>query len=88
MTPTPRIIAVTIDGLPGGSMSMVDSRGATSQAISVELEPDKVLPLRLYVHADPAQLESAKTRFQIAVKSVDGLSAVADVHFDAPEKAR
>jgi cytochrome c oxidase accessory protein FixG len=82
MTPTPRIIAVTIDGLPGGS------RGATSQAISVELEPDKVLPLRLYVHADPAQLESAKTRFQIAVKSVDGLSAVADVHFDAPEKAR
>ncbi len=88
MTPTPRIIAVTIDGLPGGSMSMVDSRGTTSQAISVELEPDKVLPLRLYVHADPTQLESAKTRFQIAVKSVDGLSAVADVNFEAPGKAK
>ena len=88
MTPTPRVIAVTLDGLPGGSMSMVDSRGTTSQAISVELEPDKVLPLRLYVHADPAQLEGAKTRFQITVTSIDGLTAVSDVNFEAPEKAK
>jgi cytochrome c oxidase accessory protein FixG len=88
MTPTPRIVAVTIDGLPGASMSMADSRGQTSQAISVELEPDKVLPLRLYVHANPADLSDAKTAFQVTVTSVDGLKAVADVNFEAPEKAK
>jgi cytochrome c oxidase accessory protein FixG len=88
MTPAPRIVAVTIDGLPGGSMSLADSRGETSQAISVELEPDKVLPLRLYVHADPEGLGASKTPFHITVTSVDGLTATADVNFEAPEKAK
>jgi len=85
MTPNPRIVAVTLEGLPGGSMSLPDSRGKASQAIAIELEPDKVLPLRLYVHADPGELDSAKTRFQIKVTSVDGLTAIADVNFEAPE---
>ncbi|MGN6489041.1 MAG: cytochrome c oxidase accessory protein CcoG [Devosia sp.] len=86
MTPQPRIVAITLDGLPGGGMALADSRGQTSQAISVELEPDKVLPLRLYVHADPADLAGAKTGFRIAVRSVDGLTATADVNFEAPGK--
>ena len=88
MTPTPRVVAITLEGLPGGSMSLADSRGETSQVISVELEPDKVLPLRLYVHADPTELSGPKTGFHIAVESIDGLHATADVNFEAPEKAR
>jgi polyferredoxin len=86
MTPQPRVVAITLEGLPGGAMALADSRGQTSQAISVELEPDKVLPLRLYVHADPAELAAAKTGFRIAVQSIDGLHATADVNFEAPGK--
>jgi cytochrome c oxidase accessory protein FixG len=86
MTPQPRVVAITLEGLPGGAMALADSRGQTSQAISVELEPDKVLPLRLYVHADPAELPAAKTGFRIAVESIDGLHAAADVNFEAPGK--
>jgi polyferredoxin len=86
MSPQPRVVALTLEGLPGGAMALADSRGRTSQAISVELEPDKVLPLRLYVHADPADLAGGKTGFRIAVKSTDGLHATADVNFEAPGK--
>ncbi len=88
MTPDPRSVAITLDGLPGGSMSLADSRGETALALGLDLEPDKVLPLRLYVHADPRQLAGKQTKFRIVVKSTEGITETALVNFEAPEKQK
>jgi cytochrome c oxidase accessory protein FixG len=88
MTPQPRTVEVWTDGLPGASLALADSKGETSQKLEIELEPDKVLPLRFYVHADPAELSSAKTSYQIVVTSTDGLRATAAVNFEAPGSSK
>ena len=85
MTPTPRNVAVTLEGLPGGSMSLADSKGSTALALGLDLEPDKVLPLRLYVHADPDMLAGKQTKFRIVVQSTEGITSTAEVNFEAPE---
>ena len=88
MTPEPRTVTLHLDGLPGGTISLADSRGATEQSIELELEPDKVLPLRLYVHAQPADLHDLPAHFRILVDSNDGLHVVTDANFEAPGKSR
>ncbi|HHY49333.1 MAG TPA: cytochrome c oxidase accessory protein CcoG [Alphaproteobacteria bacterium] len=89
MTPEPRTVSLHLEGLPGGSMSLLDSKGVTETAFTLELEPDKVLPLRLYVHADPAQLAGPQTRFTFVVESEDGtLRASTESTFEAPERSK
>ena len=88
MTPDPRTVTLHLDGLPGGSMSLADSRGETTQQLQLELEPDNVLPLRLYIHAQPADLATLPAHFRILVDSTDGLHVVTDANFEAPEKSK
>jgi cytochrome c oxidase accessory protein FixG len=88
MTPEPRTVTLHLEGLPGATVSLADSRGATEQSIELELEPDKVLPLRLYVHAQPADLHDLPAHFRILVDSTDGLHVVTDANFEAPGKSK
>lgn len=88
MTPQPRVVEVWTDGLPGATLSLADSKGESSERLSFELEADKVLPVRLYVHADPAGLDGGPTRFQIRVKDADGVTASADTTFETPESRK
>jgi cytochrome c oxidase accessory protein FixG len=85
MTPQPRTVEVWTDGLPGASLALADSKGETSQKLEIELEPDKVLPLRLYIHADPSALPKGQSRFQIVAKDADGVTASAETTFETPE---
>lgn len=75
-----------IEGLPESTLSLADSRGETSRELVLELEPDKVLPLRLYVHADPAGLAASTTRFRMIIDSNDGIQTATEATFEAPEK--
>ncbi len=86
MTPEPRTVTLHLDGLPGGTLSLADSKGASETDLLLELEPDKVLPLRLYVHADPATLSARQTGFTMIVDSTDGIRASTRANFEAPEK--
>lgn len=88
MTPTPRAVALWIEGLPGATMSLADSRGATSQTLGLELEADKVLPLRLYIHANGADLPPGQSKFQILVESTDGIRASTETSFETPEEPK
>ena len=85
MTPQPRNLALWIEGLPGASLSLAESKGETSSTLGIELEPDKVLPLRLYVHADPKALPPGQSRFEIRIESSDGIKASAETSFETPE---
>ncbi len=85
MTPTPRAVALWIEGLPGATLSLADSKGMTSQSLGLELEPDKVLPLRLYIHASDADLPPGQSKFQIFVESTDGIRVSTETSFETPE---
>jgi cytochrome c oxidase accessory protein FixG len=88
MTPEPRNVTLRIEGLPGATMTTASGGSAGSTMMSLELEPDKVLPLRLYVRADPALLASAHSTFRMVVEATDetGVVATSDAKFEAPER--
>src|SRR5690606_914385 len=73
MTPEPRTVVLALDGLPGGTMTMAGSSDEPTDSLTLELDPDKVLPLRLYVRTDPALLESPHESFTIVAPSTDGV---------------
>jgi cytochrome c oxidase accessory protein FixG len=88
MTPEPRSVRLRLEGLPGATMTTAAGGAEGSTTMSLELEPDKVLPLRLYVRADPAQLSSPHSTFKMIVETVDGTDVVvtSDAKFEAPER--
>ncbi|HEY0854693.1 MAG TPA: cytochrome c oxidase accessory protein CcoG, partial [Devosia sp.] len=53
MTPSPRSVELRLEGLPGGEISLADDGTQTMQSVPLELAPDRVLPLRLYVRVGP-----------------------------------
>ena len=87
MTPEPRTVVLTLDGLPGGMMTIAGSSEAPAESLTIDLDPDKVLPLRLYIRTDPALLESPHESFTIVAQSTDGaVRAATGAKFEAPEK--
>ena len=87
MTPEPRVVTLSVEGLPGGTMTLAGSDAIPSERLTVELEPDKVLPLRLYVRVDPRTLPSPHVSFSIIAASADGaVSAQTEAKFEAPGK--
>lgn len=88
MTPTPRTVVLNLEGLEGGSMSLADGRGEKLESVELALEPDQVLPLRLYVHATPADLDGRQTKFRMIINSNDGIRSEADATFEAPGAGR
>jgi cytochrome c oxidase accessory protein FixG len=86
MTPEPRSVILRLEGIPGATMTVAGGDAEGTAVMALELEPDKVLPLRLYVRADPSSLESRPTSFRMIVETTDGaVSAVSDAKFEAPE---
>ena len=86
MTPEPRTVILRTEGLAGAMLSLAGSQAEPSETLRVDLEPDKVLPLRLYVRADPAKVGAAHSTFRMMIESVDDDSAArTDVRFEAPE---
>ena len=86
MTPEPRTVILRTEGLAGAMLSLAGSQAEPSETLRVDLEPDKVLPLRLYVRADPAKVGAAHSTFRMMIESVDDDSdARTDVRFEAPE---
>jgi cytochrome c oxidase accessory protein FixG len=87
MTPEPRFVRLWIENAPGARMTLAGSQDEPTDNLVVELEPDKVLPLRLYVRVDPDLLPSPHSVFRMHVESTDGaVRATTDFKFEAPEK--
>lgn len=86
MTAQPRVVRVGIEGLDGGTMTLAGSSEAPTRNLVFEVEPDRVLPVRMYVRADPKQLDSHHVRFKFVATSDDGnVRAETAVNFEAPE---
>ena len=86
MTAEPRDVVLTLEGLDGATMTSPNMLDQSATEMSLSLEPDTVVPVRLYVKANAARVPST-TDFIVNVRSVDGeINAGAQTSFEAPEK--
>jgi cytochrome c oxidase accessory protein FixG len=86
MTPAPRTVELSLEGLPGGAISLADDGEVTQQTLTLELEPDEVLPFRLYVRTAPTARPVAQRKFNIVVETLDGRArSTTETTFEVPE---
>ncbi len=85
MTPEPREVVLRLDGLPGASLSVAE--GADNvDSLALTLEPDKVLPVRLYVRVSPDDLPAAQAPLIIVIEDQSaGLTRSVTSTFEVPE---
>jgi cytochrome c oxidase accessory protein FixG len=87
MTAEPRTISLGIKGLPNGRMSLVGDTTAELGSIVLNVEPDKVLPVRVYVRADPKALAGPDVEFEFVARNINGPEETRSrVKFQSPEK--
>ena len=64
-----------------------DAFDAPWQTLTIDLEPDKVLPLRLYIRVPAEQVTQTSQSFTMRIATPDGaVGASAVAKFEAPEK--
>ncbi|MBO6716703.1 MAG: cytochrome c oxidase accessory protein CcoG [Rhizobiaceae bacterium] len=89
MIPEPRVIFVSIEGLPGALMSAIGIEQPEGRSLAVPVEPDRLRELRIFVR-QPSGLSTSGTQdFRFVVQ--DKASFETDVYsatFNAPEPAR
>jgi cytochrome c oxidase accessory protein FixG len=89
MTPEPRQVRLSLEGLPGSSMTLADGGAEPAARLDLELAPDKVLPLRLYVRVEPGALPERQQKFRIVVVSEDGkVRSTTETTFEVPGSSR
>lgn len=85
MTGAPREMLLTLDQLPEATLTSPGLAEDPVSELRVVVEPDKVLPLRLYVKV-PADALTAERDFNVLVRSADGAAvAKTTTHFQVPE---
>jgi cytochrome c oxidase accessory protein FixG len=86
MIPEPRTIIVTLQGLKGGEMSMVGLDQPMDRSFAVEVEPDRLKTLKVYVRQPASAVEGRTQAFRFVVE--DKSSFETDTYtatFEAPE---
>ena len=89
MIPEPRNITVTLEGLPGGEMSVVGMEHAPERSFVVEVEPDKLKTLKVFVRQPRENVAGQTQHFSFVVEDKAG-SDTDRYHatFDAPEMSK
>ncbi|MFN0192251.1 MAG: cytochrome c oxidase accessory protein CcoG [Aestuariivirga sp.] len=79
MVPEPRTITLSIDGLPGASISIPELPDAQGRSVNVPVEPDKLRSLHLFVTQSKNLAQAGSHEFRITVS--DRQSFETDVYF-------
>lgn len=72
MTPEPRTVEVSLSGLAGGTMRLAGQQSDPVQTLTLEIDPDQVQPIRLYIHAAKENLTSIPQHFQLVITDIEG----------------
>lgn len=86
MIPEPRVIFLSIDGLPGATMSIVGIDQPEGRSFAIPVEPDRLRTIKVHIHQPIEEIKPGKTVFQLV--AADKGSNESDVYkatFDAPE---
>ncbi|MEP9399635.1 cytochrome c oxidase accessory protein CcoG [Mesorhizobium sp. KR2-14] len=87
MIPEPRTVVLSLDGLPGATMSVVGMEHAEDRSVEVALEPDRLKTLKVFVRLPRYRVPGTATSFKFMVE--DQASGEHDAYvatFKAPEK--
>ncbi|MCP4317035.1 MAG: cytochrome c oxidase accessory protein CcoG [Hyphomicrobiales bacterium] len=87
MIPEPRTIFLSLEGLPGATMSITGIDQPEGRSFAVPVDPDKLRTIKVYIRQPLGNVEAGKTQFRL--KAEDKGSNESDVYnaaFDAPEK--
>jgi len=90
MTPAPREVVIRLDRLPGSSLSLAEGGAAeAADSLRFTLEPDKVLPVRLYVRVAADALPASKVPFDIVVADeAASITRSVETTFEVPEQRK
>lgn len=89
MVPEPRVITLSIDGLPGAVMSVGGVGDVAGRSANIPVEPDKLRALHVFVTVSPQLLKAGESSFHIT--ATDPQSFETDVYnatFDVPESMK
>jgi cytochrome c oxidase accessory protein FixG len=89
MTAEPRTFEVALDGLPDAAVWETGSDDHTTRAIALEVEPDRLREVKVFVTQPPAAVKPGLTAFAFTVRDLAGSEAgQAAAEFYAPGGAR
>jgi cytochrome c oxidase accessory protein FixG len=87
MLPEPRVIDLSIRGLPGATMAINEVDQPIGVSFAVPVEPDKLRTLRVFVAQPKEMLTRGSTDFRLIVEDQSsGERDVYDAKFEAPAK--
>ncbi|WP_136656515.1 cytochrome c oxidase accessory protein CcoG [Nitratireductor sp. XY-223] len=87
MIPEPRVIFLSIEGLPGATMSITGIDQPDGRSFAIPVDPDRLRTIKVYVKQPPDEVLPGKTQFHLVAE--DKASTEMDVYnatFDAPEE--
>lgn len=87
MKPEPRTVSLRVSGLPGLSMTVAGSDDGPSETVSVPLNPDNLISLKVYVRVSPGNFPGRQSK--ISFVATDPLAQEISTYsakFEGPEK--
>ena len=85
MANDPRKVELSLEGLNGGAMRLAGQNSEPTNSLQLEIEPDRVHPLRLYVQADPEDLAEQPQMFQLIISDLEtNEKALTAAKFETP----
>jgi len=88
MVPKPRAFRLELGGLPGAAMTLAGGDAPPSRALSLDVEPDRLRSVKLYVTVPPGGVSSSREPFTLLLSSQDGEAVAYDAVFESPEASR
>jgi cytochrome c oxidase accessory protein FixG len=64
MVPEPRTITLSLDGLPGATISIAEMPEATGRSVDIPVEPDKLRALHVFVSQVPQLTQKGRVEFK------------------------
>jgi len=87
MVPEPRTIVVSIQGLTGATMSVVGLDQPEGRSFAVEVEPDRLKTMKIYIRQPAEQIAGASERFELLVEDKSSFeSDLYEATFESPGK--
>ena len=89
MVPEPRTITLTIEGPPGASMAIAEMPEVVGRSADVEVQPDKLRALHVFVSVPAQLLQPGKTNFRIVVSDKQSFETDSyEAIFEVPENMK
>ena len=87
MIPEPRTIIVSIQGLRGANMTVVGLDQPEDRSFAVQVEPDRLKTVRIYIRQPAEHVASSSERFNLLVEDKSSFeSDLYEATFESPEK--